>query len=331
MAEILGADGTVQRKVDDTDSAVQANTGLGSTGAQRTGGGPIVDIDTSNFEAEVLQASMNTPVIIDFQSPRSQNSQQLTPMLETAVKQAGGAVILARINIDNNPQLAQAFRVQSVPTVMAVYQGQPVTGFQGTQPQSEIDKLVQQLAQYAGGAQAQGGIDIEQALSDADSYLKQDYVNEAQSLYTQILEHEPENQQAYTGLIRTFIKAGDLDSAQEMIGQAPQSMQGSEELKGAQSALELAQNADTDAAKKYEKRLKKDDTDHEARLELARARFAQGDVQQAVDLLLEIISRKGDWEDERAKHELLQIFDALGPADPVALRGRRRLSAMVFA
>ena len=327
MAEILGSDGSVQRHVD--NSGAQPQTGGGQS--QGAGGTHIVNVDTSNFEAKVLQASMNHPVIIDFQSPRSQNSQQLTPMLETAVKQAGGAVILARINIDNNPQLAQAFRVQSVPTVMAVYQGQPVTGFQGTQPQSEIDKLVQQLAQYAGGAQAQGGIDIEQALQDADAYLKQDSLTQAQSLYTQILEHDPENQQAYTGLIRTFIKAGDLDSAGEMINQAPQSMQGSEALKGAQSALELAQNADTDAAKKYEKRLKKNDEDHEARLELARARFTQGQAQEAVDLLLEIIRRNADRDDERAKGELLQIFDALGPADPVALKGRRRLSAMLFA
>jgi putative thioredoxin len=330
MAEILGADGSVQRKVDENSGARQTDRDAGAV-AQGAGGAPVIEVDTSNFEAQVLQASMTNPVLIDFYSPRSQNSQQLTPMLETAVQQAGGAVILAKINIDESPQLAQAFRVQSVPTVMAVYQGQPVTGFQGTQPQSEIDKLVQQLAQYAGANQNQGGVDIEQALSDADAYLKQDSLSAAQSLYTQILEHDPENQQAFTGLIRTFIKAGDLDSAGEMINQAPQSMQDSESLKAVRSALELAHNADTGEIRKYSKRLKKDDEDHNARLELARAHFAQGQAQEAVDLLLEIIRRNADWEDSRARNELLKIFDALGPADPVALKGRRRLSTLVFA
>lgn len=291
----------------------------------------VFDVGMDAFEARVLKASMDTPILIDFWAPWCGPCKQLTPTLEGLVRENKGAILLAKVNIDENPELAQAFRVQSVPTVIAMFQGQPVTGFVGAQPAGEIRKIIDQLVKVAGSAKPDA-LDIPATLAAADTALGAGDVAGAQELYATVLAHDEMNVQAYVGLVRTMIAAGDMDQARELVDAASDAMRANAGFAAAQTAIDLATagpaNAELGA---FLDRIARNPDDHAARIDLALALFAAGDKDAAIDALIESIKRDRAWEDGRAKTQLLQFFDAMGAGDPAVKSGRRKLSAILFS
>ena len=303
----------------------------GSTAQKQPAGAFIFDATVKDFERAVMQASLETPVLVDFWAPWCGPCKQLGPMLEQAVREAGGKVLLARVNIDENPELAQAFKVQSVPTVYALFAGQPVTGFTGARPLSEIKMLIDQLVKLAQQGKP-GAIDIPASLIQAAQLLARGDFGAAQELYVRVLGQDEKNVQAYVGLIRTLIAAGALDQARQMADEAPEGIAADPQFAAARTALELVENKPDDrAVLALAGRVEKDPADHQARFELAQALFSAGKREEAIDALIEIIRRNRAWEDEKARKELLKFFEAMGPSDPQTMAGRRKLSAILFS
>lgn len=290
----------------------------------------IFDVGMDDFEEKVLRASMEKPVLVDFWAPWCGPCKQLMPTLEAAVSDAKGAVLLAKVNIDDNQQLAQMMRIQSVPTVMAFFGGQPVTGFAGAQPASEIKKLIDQLVQIA-KQNAPEAIDIPESLKAAAAALAEGDPATAQAIYAQILQQDDKNADAYAGIVRTFIAAGQFDHAQQFIDNAPEPIAKSSQLKGAKTALDLAQTGGDGDIATLQKTLHANPDDHQTRFDLAGALFAAGQKEQALDALLDIIARDREWNDDAARKEIIKYFDALGPADPLTAMGRKKLSRVLFS
>lgn len=308
---------------------------LDPTNATATAGAAASDVikdsDTQRFAVDVLDASMQQPVIVDFWAPWCGPCKQLMPVLEAAVQAAGGQVLLAKVNIDENPELAQALRVQSVPTVYAFFGGQPVNAFAGMRPPSEIKAFIDQLVRMARQGQPDA-LDIPQVLAQAAQALAAGDAGTAQGLYMAILEQDEGNVQAYTGLVRTLIAAGARDDARHMIENAPEAIAKDAQFAAARTALALAESAPAGSLAALQAASDADPASHQARFDLAGALFAAGRKGEAIDALIEILRRGGrEWEDEKARKELLKFFDALGPSDPETLAGRRKLSAVLFS
>jgi len=295
----------------------------------------IFDVNTDQFETDILKASMDTPILVDFWAPWCEPCKQLGPILEEAVNATNGKVKLAKINLDENPQLAQALRVQSIPTVYAFFQGQPVTAFAGVRPASEIKALIDQLAKMARQSQPDA-INIPDTLAAAAKALADGDVPGAQALYAQILGQEETNAAAYAGLARSFIAAGNLEEAGYVIDDVPEAIANDPAFLAAKTALDLARNAPgAGELQKLAAAVEKDAGNHQSRFDYALALFAAGQKSQAVDALIEIIRRdkpnETKWNDGKAKTQLFQFFDAMGPADPETAAGRRKLSTLLFA
>ena len=299
--------------------------GLGET-TQIPAGDLIKDGSEATFMADVIDASREVPVIVDFWAPWCGPCKTLGPALEAAVLAAKGKVKMVKLDVDQNQMIAGQLRIQSIPTVYAFWQGQPVDAFQGALPASEIKKFIEKIAALAGD----GG--LADAIAAAEEMLEQGALADALETFAAILEEEPENAAAYGGLARTQIAAGNLDQVEAFLNASPAAIATAKEVEAARAQLELARQA-ANAGPEAELRaaVAADPANLQARFDLALALHAAGKVDEAVDDLLDLFRRDREWNDGAAKAQLMTIFDALKPQDPIVLKGRRRLSSMIFA
>lgn len=299
-------------------------------GQPQPGGDDLIKETTeATFMADVVEASQEVPVIVDFWAPWCGPCKTLGPMLEDAVRAAKGAVKMVKVDVDKAQQIAAQLRIQSIPTVYAFYKGQPVDGFQGAVPQSEIKAFVDRLIAQAGG-DAGGGLD--EAVAAAEEMLEQGAAVDAAQTFAAILGEEPNHPGAYAGLVRAHIAMGDLEQAEAILNGADASIAKAPELDAAHAQLELAkQGAAAGPVDELTAKVEADPDDHQARFDLAQALHAKGRTEEAVDQLLELFRRDREWNEGAARAQLITIFDALPAKDPVALKGRRRLSSMIFA
>ncbi len=287
----------------------------------------IKDTTEATFMQDVIEASREVPVIVDFWATWCGPCRTLGPALEAAVKAAKGKVRMVKVDVDKNQMIAAQLRIQSIPTVYAFWQGQPVDGFQGAIPASEIKAFIDKLTALTG---EDGG--LAEALEAAEQMLAEGAVADAAETFAAILGEEPENAGAYAGLIRCHLALDQLDQSEAMLDAAPPAVAKAKEIEAARAQLELARQA-ANAGPEQELRaaVQADPQDRQARFDLALALHAAGKVDEAVDVLLDLFKLDREWNDAAARTQLMTIFEALKPTDPIALKGRRRLSSMIFA
>ena len=289
----------------------------------------IKDGNLETFAADVLEASRNTPVIVDFWAPWCGPCKQLGPALEKAVSEANGAVKLVKVNIDENQEIARQLRIQSIPTVYAFKNGQPVDGFMGALPEGQVRTFVQQLA---GGGEHGGADHATDVLGAADEAFEAGDIGGAAQAYGHVLQDEPGHPKAVAGLAKCYLKTGDVERAKKTLQLVRPDGVADEAIRAVEAELRLREQASGagDTADLTAK-LAAEPNDHQARYDLALALDAKGDRDGALTALLEIVKRERKWNEEAARKHLVTLFEAMGPTDPRTIDARRRLSAILFS
>ena len=298
-------------------------------------GALIKESSDQAFKADVIDASREQPVLVDFWAPWCGPCRQLTPTIEKVVNEKAGAIRLVKINIDEHPQIAGQLGVQSIPAVFAFAGGRPVDGFMGALPESEVRRFADKvIAAAPPGQPAEGSMEtqVAEALAAADQAVKAGDLGQAAQIYGMVLQHQPDNTAALLGLAKTYLAAGEPEQAQAMLDMVPAPEREGEAYKSVANSLRLlAEAAELSDTASLEAALNADPDNHQARYDLALALNAQGQRVEAAEALVAIFKRDRTWNDDGARKKLLEFFEAWGPKDPATNRGRRLLSAALFS
>jgi len=290
------------------------------------GDGLVKDTTTQGFMKDVIEESKRQPVLVDFWAEWCGPCKQLTPVLEKAVKAAKGKIKLAKMDIDKHPAIPGQMGIQSIPAVIAFVNGQPIDGFMGALPESQIVAFIERMTKGKLGGEAQD------SLKAADEALAAGDVQTAIELYAQVLSEEATSIPALAGLARAYVDAGAFDEAKQTLALVPEAKHGDAAVAAARSALEVAEQAQSAGPiGELEQKVAANPLDHQARFDLAVALNAAGKREQAVDELLAIVKRDRKWNDDGARKQLVQFFEAWGPTDEATVGGRRKLSSVLFA
>lgn len=282
----------------------------------------IKDATQETFMQDVVEASMNGPVIVDFWGDNCQPCATLKPMLEKLVTAAGGAIKLVKVNVQDAPDIAGQLRIQSVPTVYCFDKGRPVDGFQGALPESELRKFIDKQINGEDSP-------ITQALEQAQGFLEAGDVENAQNIYMQILQHDNTNPQAIAGVIRTHVMLDNVDSAKEIADNLPDDLKRNEHIASAIASIELSGQSEVDTSA-AEAALAANPDDHQARFDMAMALYGAGQIEEGLMQLLEIVKKDRTWNEDGARTQMLKIFEAEGLSDPVVMKVRRKLTTVLF-
>ncbi len=286
----------------------------------------VKDSDTANFMADVIETSRTVPVIVDFWAPWCGPCKQLGPILEKVVGAAGGRVRMVKINVDENQQLAAQLRVQSIPAVFAFFNGQPVDGFMGAVPESQVKQFVDRLAGMGGPGP------IEEMVAAGGEALEAGDYQGAEAIFTEVLAAEPENLAALAGIVQGRLKSGDIDAARQMFASLDADTQAKNEFSGVRAALQLAEQAgDAGDVAELRARVDADPADSQARFDLALALAGAGRNEDAARELLHIVRHDRAWNDDGARKQLVTLFDAWGPTHPLTVQTRKSLSSLLFS
>ncbi len=299
---------------------------LGNSGPAAGAAPAVKDVTDATFMTEVIQASREAPIVVDFWAEWCGPCKTLGPVLEQAVAATNGAVRMVKVDVDKNQQVAGQLRVQSIPAVFAFVDGQPVDAFMGAVSPGEVNEFVAKLAKGAGA----GALD--EALDAAEQMLDEGAAAEAAQNFAAILGEDPENARAMGGMIRATLAAGDLDRAKALLEQVPAAITNDPAIAAARGAVELAEQAEgAGETGALLAAVEANPDDHQARFDLSVAQAAANDPEAAIETLLELFRRDREWNDGAAKAQLFTIFDAQKPEDAIVLNGRRKLSSLIFA
>lgn len=287
----------------------------------------IKETTTATFQADVIAESRKQPVLVQFWAPWCEPCRQLGPVIDSVVQKAAGTVKLVKMNIDDHPSVASQLGIQSIPAVVAFVDGQPADGFMGMQPESAILEFISKLGGRNPKEEA-----IAEAVQAADEMVKLGDLVQAAQIYSAILQEAPDNIGAIAGLAGLQIDAGNIEGAEELLATVPEDKQDEPLIRGVHARLALVdQVAKIGDPIALEKRLAENPNDHEARFNLAQIRNAEGNRDEAAVELLFIMKTDREWDDDGARKQLLQFFEAWGPMDPATVSARRKLSSLLFS
>jgi putative thioredoxin len=299
---------------------------LGNGGVMTAPADVVKDTTTQAFMKDVIEESKNQPVLVDFWAPWCGPCKQLTPVLEKAVKAAKGKVKLAKMNIDEHPAIPGQMGIQSIPAVIAFSNGQPVDGFMGALPESQVIAFLERLTK---GKIAPNDADL---LKAADAALVEGDPAAAAEIYAQLLQQDSGNVHALAGLARCYVETGALEQAKQTLAMVPEAKRNEAPVAAARAALEVAEQAKSvGPLNELEEKVRANPLDHQARFDLAAALNANGKRAEAVEHLLAIVRKDRKWSDDAARKQLVQFFEAWGFADPAAVEGRKKLSSILFS
>ena len=301
-----------------------------SQDASMNGNSVIIEVITENFMSDVIERSKETPVIVDFWAPWCEPCKQLTPVIEKIVKEKNGNVILAKMNIDESPEVAQQLKIQSIPAVMAFNDGQPVDGFIGVQPEKNITEFINKISSLKNSSS------IEENIIAGKKYIDDGDIETAALVFSEILKIEPDNISAKSMLARCLLRSDQIDDAEKIINSLPANSENNQDFVSVRSEFEVLKNAKNNPiSNEQEDKLRgdidKNPKNHQIRLDLAKLLLAKGENENAINELLKIIEFDPKWNDGEARKQLIEIFNILGNENILVIEGRKKLSSMLFS